>query len=303
MHFTMIFADGLGLGIQDNNPVVLAKTPNIDRLIGGNILWGDKEIRHNEQNCMVYPLDATLGIPGIPQSATGQTTLWTGINSAKVLGCHRNAYPNDELIEIINEHSIFKQLAQTGKKVTFANAFTHSYNGQVAAGKKRHSASTLCALAGGIRLRHREDLLVGKAVYQDITNDIYRKRGENVPIFKPFTAGKNLAGITLDHTFTLFEYFQSDIRGHERDLEKAIKTIEILDEFLGGYLSVVDSLDPAQDKVAFILTSDHGNIEDLSTSAHTVNKVPALCWSNFGLKWPQLKRIEDVTPAVLKILQ
>ena len=301
MHVTMIFVDGLGLGSQENNPVVLANKPNIDRFLGGNLLWGDKEIRHKE-HCTLYPLDPTLGVPGIPQSATGQTALWTGVNTAKLLGCHLNSYPNAKLIEIIEEYSIFKRLADIGKKVTFANAFTRDYGEQVAAGKKRHSASTLCALAGGIKLRYRDDLLAGKAVYQDITNEIYRKRGEEVPVARPFTAGKNLASISLDHDFTLFEYFQSDICGHKRDLQQAVKSIEILDEFLGGYLSVINSLNPAQDQAAFILTSDHGNIEDLSTSAHTLNKVPALCWSNFDLEWPRLKKIEDVTPAVLKII-
>jgi len=300
MHLTMIFVDGLGLGTQEDNPVILASTPNIDRLLGGHYLWGDREIRHN--GCYLYPLDATLDVPGIPQSATGQTALWTGVNAAKQLGCHRNAYPNDKLIEIIDEHSIFKQLTDNQKRATFANAFTRSYDEQVAAGKKRHSASTLCSLAGEIRLRRREDLLAGKAVYQDITNDIYRERGEDVPRCNPFTAGENLANISLEYDFTLFEYFQSDIRGHKRNLEEAVRTIETLDEFLGGYLFVANSLDPIEAKAAFILTSDHGNIEDLSTSLHTLNKVPALCWSNFGLEWPQLKKIEDVTPSILKII-
>lgn len=302
MHLTMIFVDGLGLGTQEDNPVLFARTPNIDQLLGGHLLWGNRQIMHKEQNCTLYSLDATLGVPGIPQSATGQTALWTGVNAAKQLGCHRNAYPNDKLKEIIDEHSIFKQLADYGKKATFINAFTSNYEEQVATGKKKHSASTLCALAGGIRLRRSEELLAGKAVYQDITNVIYRERGEDVPVCKPFTAGENLAVISLEHDFTLFEYFQSDIRGHKRDIDEAVKTIETLDEFLGGYLSIIDSLNPVEDKVAFILTSDHGNIEDLSTSLHTLNKVPALCWSNFGLEWPQLKKIEDVTPAILNII-
>lgn len=301
MHFTMIFADGIGLGTEENNPVIVARTPNIDRLLGGHLLWGDRIINHN--GCTLYPLDATLGVAGTPQSATGQAALWTGVNTAKHLGYHLNAYPNEELIEIINKKSIFKQLSAAGKKVAFANAFTSDYEAQVVAGKKRYSASTLCALAGGIRLRRREDLLAGKAVYQDITNEIYRKRGEDVSIIDPFSAGKNLAGISLEHDFVLFEYFQSDIRGHKRDMEEAVKIIENLDEFLGGYLRVVESLNQSKYPVAFILTSDHGNIEDLSTSLHTLNKVPALCWSNFGLQWPEIRRIEDVTPAIIEILK
>ena len=301
MHLTMIFADGLGLGAEYNNPVVLARTPNIDRLLGGNFLWGERVIKHNRS--YLYSLDATLGVPGTPQSATGQTALWTGVNTAKELGYHLNAYPNEILMEIINKESIFKQLSDIGMKAAFANAFTTCYEELVTEGKNRHSASTLCALAGGIGLRRREDLLAGKAVYQDITNEIYKKRGEDVPLIDPFSAGKNLAGISLDHEFVLFEYFQSDIRGHKRDMKESVRVIETLDEFLGGYLQVIEALDQSKYPAALILTSDHGNIEDMSTSLHTLNKVPALCWSNFGLEWPRLEKLEDVTPAIRKILE
>jgi 2,3-bisphosphoglycerate-independent phosphoglycerate mutase len=300
MRFTMIFVDGLGMGPEKDNPLVLARTPHFDRLLGGHFLWGKGQVQHKNSN--LYSLEATLEVPGIPQSATGQTTLWTGVNAAKLLGYHLNAYPNKKLKEIIKKHSIFKQLADKGKKVAFANAFTKSYEEMVTLGEKRHSASTLCSLAGGVRLRRREDVLEGKAVYQDITNEIFRKRGEDVPLVKPYLAGKNLAQISLEHDFTLFEYFQTDIRGHKRDLAKAVKVIESLDEFLGGYLSKAEAVNPSEHKMALILTSDHGNIEDLSISTHTLNKVPAVCWSNFGLEWPKMKSITEVTPTILRVL-
>jgi hypothetical protein len=300
MHFTMIFVDGLGMGSEENNPVMFAQTPHFDRLLGGHFLWGDSEIEYN--NSRLYSLVATLETNGIPQSATGQTTLWTGVNAAKLLGYHLNAYPNKKLKDIIKKHSIFKQLADKGKKVTFANAFTKGYEEMVTDGTKKHSASTLCTLAGGVRLRRREDLLEGKAVYQDITNEIFRKRGEDVPLVKPCLAGKNLAQISLEHDFTLFEYFQTDIRGHKRDLAKAVKVIESLDEFLGGYLSKAEAVNSSEHKMALILTSDHGNIEDLSIATHTLNKVPAVCWSNFGFKWPKMKSITEVTPTILRVL-
>lgn len=302
MHLTMIFVDGLGLGSKENNPVFLAQTPNFDRILGGHFLWENRTIQNKEHNCLLYPLDAGLGVEGIPQSATGQTALWTGINTAEILGYHLNAYPNEKLQEIIKEYSIFKQLSAKGKKVTFVNAFSRKYDELIAAGKIKNSASTACALAGGVRLRRREELLKGKAVYQDITNEIFRQRGEDVPIYKPFQAGQNLAQISLEHDFSLFEYFQTDIRGHKRNLQEAVRSIEILDEFLGGYLAVAESVNPLEDKMILILTSDHGNIEDLSTSLHTLNKVPAVCWSNFEHKWPDMKSIKDVTPAILDIL-
>lgn len=300
MNFVMIFIDGLGLGGRENNPVVSAKTPNIDRLLGGHYLWGERSLRFHRT--YLYSLDASLGVKGIPQSATGQTTLWTGLNAAKVLGYHLNAYPNEKLVEIINNYSIMKQLADKGKRVTFANAFTHNYEELITAGRRKHSASTLCALAAGVSLRRRIDLLDGKAVYQDITNELFRKRGEDVPVISPYEAGQNLGKLILDYDFTLFEYFQTDIRGHKRDFQKALEVIERLDEFLGGFFSVIESIDESLAKIAFLLTSDHGNIEDLSTTDHTLNKVPALCWSNFGLEWPEMKRLEDVTPVILDII-
>jgi hypothetical protein len=313
MHLTMIFVDGLGLGTKEDNPVVMARTPYIDQLLGGHFLWGENRvIQHG--SCTLFSLDATLGVPGIPQSATGQTALWTGVNTAAYLGCHLRAFPNAKLKKIIEKESIFKKLADKGKKATFANAFFRDIDDILKTGNVNLSASTLSALAGGLKLRTREDLLAGKAVFQDITNEIFRRRerqaaegkdAPEVPIVKPFQAGETLGRISLEHDFTLFEFFQTDVRGHKQELEKTLKIIETLDEFLGGYLAVAESAadSPSTDKkTALLLTSDHGNIEDLHTSTHTMNQVPALCWSNFEMEWPKLKSITEVTPAILKLL-
>lgn len=39
MHMVMIFLDGFGLGRKDDNPIVKAKTPVFDELLGGHLLW------------------------------------------------------------------------------------------------------------------------------------------------------------------------------------------------------------------------------------------------------------------------
>ena len=54
--------------------------------------------------------------------------------------------------------------------------------------------------------------------------------------------------------------------------------------------------------MAWILTSDHGNVEDFSVKGHTTNPVPALCWSNRPVKWPEWDTLEEVTPGILKLL-
>ena len=49
MHLTMIFIDGLGLSSEQDNPVVIAHTPNIDKLLGGHFLAenGEREYRNS----------------------------------------------------------------------------------------------------------------------------------------------------------------------------------------------------------------------------------------------------------------
>ncbi|NLP44606.1 MAG: metalloenzyme [Peptococcaceae bacterium] len=297
MHFVMIFLDGFGLGDEKNNPIVAAHTPNIDDLLGGHYLWG-KERRIKTEQVFLTPLDASLDVAGTPQSATGQTTLWTGVNAAKSLGFHLSAHPNEKLAKIIKEKSIFKQLADQGKKVTFANTFTREYDELVAAGNKRHSASTLSALAGGVRLRSMDDLLQGQGVYQDMTNEILREQDPSIPLISPYIAGQNLGRLALNYDFTLYEFFQTDVYGHKLDWLKVITIVEQVDQFLGGFMSIVRNED-----LAWLLTSDHGNLEDFSVNGHTQNPVPALGWSNKPLVWPQWERLEDVTPGIVKMLR
>lgn len=295
MHFVMIFLDGFGLGREQDNPIIAADTPNIDALLGGHLLWGDRTLKRDK--VFLTPLDASLEVPGIPQSATGQTTLWTGINAAKALGYHLNAYPNEKLAKIIADNSIFRQLAEQGKRVTFANTFTAHYEQDILSGKKRYSASTLSALAGGVRLRRVDDLVQGKGVYQDMTNRILKDLGEEVTVIPPYRAGQNLGRLALDYDFTLYEFFQTDVRGHKQDWEESIRLVQRIDEFIGGFLSVIQNED-----VTWLLTSDHGNIEDFKVKGHTQNRVPALGWSDREVVWPEWTRLEEVTPGIMGML-
>ena len=179
----------------------------------------------------------------------------------------------------------------------FANTFTAGYDQAVASGHRAHTASTLSALAGGVRLRRVPDLLEGLAVYQDMTNEILVQQGEQVPIISSIEAGRHLGNVALRYDFTLYEFFQTDVKGHKQLWDEAVGLVERIDSFIGGFLSVVEEED-----VAWILTSDHGNIEDFSVKGHTTNPVPALCWSNQPVKWPEWDTLEEVTPGILKLL-
>jgi bisphosphoglycerate-independent phosphoglycerate mutase (AlkP superfamily) len=130
----------------------------------------------------------------------------------------------------------------------------------------------LAILAAGAGLRQGlANLAQGQAVYHDLTNAMLAGRGHAVPIISPADAGRNLARIAMRHDLTLFEYFMSDFAGHSRDREEAAAVLAAVDECLSGLLKEADL-----DTTLIVLTSDHGNIEDLGTAGHTKNPVPVL---------------------------
>jgi bisphosphoglycerate-independent phosphoglycerate mutase (AlkP superfamily) len=52
-----------------------------------------------------------------------------------------------------------------------------------------------------------------------------------------------------------------------------------------------------------ILTSDHGNIEDLSSRNHTLNNVPTIVWgAEKNRIAPRIKSLADITPAIVETL-
>ena len=75
-----LFVDGVGLGSLDpaTNPFVRARTPTLRALLGGP-LAGPESVE--SAMATLVPLDARLGVSGLPQSATGQTALLTGENA------------------------------------------------------------------------------------------------------------------------------------------------------------------------------------------------------------------------------
>ena len=145
-HIIMLFIDGFGIGKAniEENPLSADYMPYLNNCLGRPPTT--LEVFENEK--LIYiPTDANLGLKGIPQSATGQTTLFTGCNASKILGYHLPAYPNKPLIKLINQYSIFKQLVSLGYIPTSANAYSQEYFKLVEKGKLKHSATTLSVLA------------------------------------------------------------------------------------------------------------------------------------------------------------
>ena len=287
----LFFIDGLGIGARGPfNP--------FDNLPGAAPL----AVFQNEpptqfMDGIVVATDACLGVEGRPQSASGQTTILTGVNAAAQLGYHKQGFPNKALLEIINDHSIFRQLRDAGVgPVTFANAYTDRFFTER---PRWVSATTAAVEAAGLSFRNLADMRSGAAVFMDFTNRLLIERGVDVLERTEEEAAEVLSRITHDNRFTLFEYFITDKVGHEQDMEKAKTVLTSLARFIRELLVRLDL-----ERTTVILTSDHGNIEDLSLRNHTLHAVPTIIW---GAQREQIaariKTLADITPAIVEIFR
>lgn len=285
-----IFIDGLGIGERSvNNPFArIADTEPLAHFVGekSEIPFGG----------IMVPTDPRLKVEGRPQSASGQTTILTGINAPLLLGHHKQGFPNQTLRDLISENSIFLQL----KKANITeNVFANAYTPQFFAETPRWKSATTCAVeAAELSFRKLPDLLGGKALFHDFTNADLIKRGFEAPLYSAARAAEILAGIAANHRFTLYEHFITDQIGHKQDFAKAEIHLPQLAEFIRKTIELVDL-----ENTTVILTSDHGNIEDLSVRNHTLNDVPTIIWGaekHFAAE--RIKDLTDITPTILQIL-
>lgn len=285
----LFFVDGLGIGTRGpHNP--LDGLPHAAPFA----VFQDETPETIFDGCLVRT-DACLGIEGRPQSASGQTTILTGVNAPALLGYHKQGFPNEELRGVISEHSVFLQLKNAGvAPITFANAYTPKYFAE----RPRWVSATTCAVeAAGLPFRMLTDVQAGRAVFQDYTNQMIIEHGVPFPRHTPEHAGAVLAKITAENRFTLYEYFITDKTGHAQDFVKAREVLQGLARFVRTTLAHLDL-----SRTTVILTSDHGNIEDLSTRNHTLNFVPTWIWGREREKIAaRVGSLADITPAIVAL--
>lgn len=286
----LFFVDGLGIGTRGpHNP--------LDGLADAEPLAVfQDETPLTPFSGVVVHTDPRLGTEGRPQSASGQTTILTGINAPALLGYHKQGFPNAAMREIIAEYSIFLQLKNAGiAPATFANAYTSRFFDER---PRWVSATTAAVEAAGLRFRTLEDLKDNRAVYQDFTNQVIIERGEDIAPRSPARAAEVLESIVAENCFTLYEYFITDKIGHKQDFEAARTVLQNLAAFIRALLDGIDLT-----RTSVILTSDHGNIEDLSSRNHTLNDVPTIVWGADRERIAnRIKSLADITPAIVESL-
>lgn len=326
----LIFLDGVGIGRSDEkNPFYVA---------GCRYLPFYEPLPQLPDGTPIKPIDTMLGVEGLPQSATGQTALFTGVNAPALLGKHWGSYPNQALRKIIKEKNILSQLRARGLEAGFINVypfsaalfggdhveirddgsyhFSHEFPELY---KRRISVTTCMMIANGLIPFGERDLMEGRAIYQEYSNhsinhhlEKMRTSGElagelarrgvkaavSLPEFTPEEAADILYNTSADFDFLIYEYFQTDIYAHRHSFEERVQLVRDLDCLIAR---LITQLDPHRD--TFILTSDHGNIEDGTSLAHTLNPVPFIAW---GRHAEQLRtgtqNLTQITPSIIKII-
>jgi 2,3-bisphosphoglycerate-independent phosphoglycerate mutase len=293
----MIFIDGVGIGKEDYqfNPFFKYGFKTFTEIFG-EIPSLNKQYLSSNQT-FLFPTDARLGVEGLPQSGTGQTSIFCGLNAAKYVGKHFGPFPYSTLIPVIKKENILGAYLKKKQKVSFANAYPKQFFDYVQSGRGRLSVTTLSCKLSGIRLNTTTDLRRGKALTAEITNERWNKKlNYRLPSISPKLAARRLLRIAENNKFTLYEFYFTDHLGHGRDTGEFDYVIYTLDEFL---LTVITELE--KKNMTLIICSDHGNFEDLSIKTHTLN--PALTITSGRYAEKLSEKIKDLTQIKQAILE
>ena len=238
----MIFIDGLGIGKKDyeNNPFFKFGFKSFETILGKIPHLENQSTSNNGYYC--FPVDATLGVEGLPQSGTGQVSIFCGMNAAKHVGKHFGPFPYSTTIPIIEKDNIFKAFIEKNKKAYFANAYPKVFFDYIESGKTRLSVTSASCRLSGVKLNGIEEVKKEQALTAEITNERWNKKlNYKLDVITPETAAKRLLKIANENDFTLYEFFLTDHLGHGRIAEEFDQIFMNLDKFLLSVLTEINT--------------------------------------------------------------
>jgi hypothetical protein len=303
MKLLFLFLDGIGLGENDPeiNPFARARMPFLQSMLGGRALVHEVAPFEGD-HATLLSIDPNLGVDGLPQSATGQGVLLTGINIPAELGYHYGPKPNPDVAKYLDGKTIFSKVVKAGKRTALLSAYPPRYFAGINSGKHIYSSIPLAFTNAGLSLFTKEDYHAGNALAADFTGQGWRDflHLHDAPVYHPEEAGEKLSELASRYDFSLFEYWASDYAGHKQDMTSAVSQLEIFDGVLKGLLETW-----TVDEGIILLTSDHGNMEDLSTRRHTAANVPLLLFGNkeYCREFQDVHDLTGIAPAIGRILE
>lgn len=296
MSVLFVFIDGVGVGEKSEfNPLAESRLKSFSYFTEAEGLHSDID-PINKEHKLYLPIDANLDVEGLPQSGTGQASLFSGENASKIAGKHFGPFPYSKTKFLLQEKSLFQKAQKEGFKPHFLNAYPDIFF-KKSKKRNRWTCTTLMAKSAGINLNGLKDILDRRALTAEITQDGWRDiLNLDVPKISPEDGAIRALNALDVYDLVLYEYYLTDKAGHEMKSDKADRILDVLDRFLYQIilnLKVGDTV---------VITSDHGNIEDLSIKTHTRNPVPLFVKGDTDA-FKNATSILDVTPAILQTLR
>ncbi len=305
MGAVLVFVDGVGIGARDPSVNPLARRETLlSQFADGS---GTPLPRGGARR----DVDATLGVPGRPQSATGQTSILTGENAPALLGRHLLGFPNAPLRDLLARRSIFRRLRDAGRRAALLNAYPVGYLDALglphrplagpaepalplAARRLKPAAALFATASAGLPIATFDDVRAGRALTHDLTGAAAHRRFPQIPVRTPEEAADVLADRSAELDFCLVDDYRTDDAGHAQDFAAADVAIADLDRFLRRLLDRLPL-----DGTSLFVVSDHGNLEDLRTRNHTLARVPLLAFGPAASR-PLPDRLDGVAEVLLQ---
>ncbi len=288
-----VFIDGMGIGDDDdNNPLYRKVYPFFKKMAGGvQLTRSSKEILTKSH--LFKHIDATLGINGLPQSGTGQVSLFSGVNAQAHIGKHFGPFPHSSTKELLFEFSLVARAVKRGLSFQFMNAYPPIFF-HLSTQRNRWSTTTLMCKQHSIPLYTEEDIRSGVGITAEITQEIWKERlGIDLPSITENEAANRILKVGQTKDIVMYEYYLTDKAGHAMDHGMAGKVLGRIDQFL---MAIADGMQPDD---LLLISSDHGNIEDLGIKTHTVNPVPLIAFGNGADAFYNATSIADVIPKLM----
>lgn len=299
-HILLIFLDGIGLGeaSTETNPFAVAEMPTLQQFTNGQA-WLKNLPRIETDHSLFIPTDPRMGVAGRPQSASGQASILTGINVPERIGEHYGPRPNPAIRAILAEDNFFKQVVNRGMTASLLEAYPPQFHKVIDSGKRLRSSYQQAPHEAGLRLFTEDDYNAGNALSVDWTGEGWRRDlgYTDSPVYTPEEAGRKMVELSRQYHFAFFPNWATDMIGHRGSVADGVKMLETFDGVMAGALSLWD-----MDEGLIIITSDHGNLEDLSHTKHTENDVPTLIIGNEKHLFRDLHTLADITPLMAQYL-
>lgn len=300
-HILLIFIDGIGLGDDDPavNPFAAANTPTLNALANGH-RWLQSAGKQTSPRAVFVPTDPRMGVPGRPQSASGQATILTGRNVPALIGEHYGPRPNPAIRALLAEDNFFKQAVAHGKTAALIEAYPPRFHEAISSGKRLRSSYQDALFQAGLPLFDEAALYRGDALAVDWVGEGWRTElgYTDSPIYTPERAGQLMVEISRRYDFSFFAHWVTDVIGHRGDLADGVRILELFDAVMAGALEAWDD-----NEGLMIITSDHGNMEDLSHTKHTEADVPTVIIGHGAAAFADgLTTLADIAPRMGRVL-